>query len=81
MILELLLTPIFWLVDGIISLIPAGSTLPGWAQDTANLVGIACMFFPADVWMVCLTNISMWQFSGIGWAVIEWIYKKIPGVD
>ncbi|MCR1868963.1 hypothetical protein [Longicatena caecimuris] len=81
MILELLFTPIFGIIDGLISLIPVGSSMPGWAQDTANLLGIAMMFFPADVWAVCLANISLWQFGHIGWAVIEWIYKKIPGVD
>lgn len=81
MILELLLTPIFAVVNGLISMLPANSDLPGWLQDTANLLGYALMFFPADVWAILLGNIIFWHFGQIGWAIIEWIYKKIPGID
>lgn len=81
MIVQLLLTPIFLLIDSLLLLIPKNSDLPGWIQDTVNLLGIALMFFPADVWYITISNICFWNFGHIGWAVIEWIYKKIPGID
>lgn len=81
MILELVLTPVFALIEGIIMLFPADMSLPGWMQDTANLLGYALMFFPPDVWLVVIGNIAGWHIWHITWALIEWTYKKLPGVS
>ena len=81
MIVELLLTPIFWIIQGLLAFIPQGSTMPGWLQDTLNLLSTAFLFFPPDVWLIVFGNICGWQFGLFGWSIIEWVYKKIPGVS
>lgn len=81
MIIELLCTPIFFLIDSLISLIPVQTSLPGWIGDTADMLSKALLFFPVDVWVIVLGNIVFWHVALIAWAIVEWIYRKIPGID
>ncbi len=81
MIVEALFLPIFLIVRGLIALLPGAFTLPLWSVDTFNLLLKALFFFPADVWVVIIGNISFWLIAQFSWSIIEWIYKKIPGVD
>lgn len=81
MIIELVVTPIFLFIEFVISMLPDAMELPGWLQDTANLIGKAMLFFPPDVWMIVIANIIFWHVALIAWAIIEWLYKKIPTID
>jgi len=81
MIIELLLSPIFLLINGLIAFMPAAMALPDWGVASMALISRALFFFPPDVWAIVLANISFWLFVQLSWAIIEWIYKKIPGVD
>ncbi|ONI46235.1 hypothetical protein AN642_00705 [Epulopiscium sp. SCG-B10WGA-EpuloA2] len=64
------------------------SLFPDFAQfldlDVSVLQGIlsyATYFFPLDLWVVCIGNISFWFSSMLLWSVIEFLYKKIPFID
>lgn len=81
MIIELLLMPIWSLFDLFIGLLPAMYVLPDWIISCVGLISKALFFFPVDVWLVCFGNIVFWVIALNGWAAIEWLYKKIPGVD
>lgn len=82
MIIEALFSPIFALIESIFALIRIGEIkLPGWMGDTMGLIADAMMFFPVDVWVVVLANVGFWLLIQFGWAIIEWVYKKIPGVN
>ena len=83
MILVMVLTPIFFLVSKIFDVadLEKLTGLPFGIGDTINLLSKALMFFPFDVWVVVLMNITMWLSLQFAWAIIEWIYRKIPGVN
>lgn len=38
-------------------------------------------FFPMDLLLIIVTSFVIWYTIFMIWAVIEWVYKKIPGVD
>lgn len=81
MIIKLLLTPIFFLIESTINLIPAGASIPSWLTYTINILKYPMSIFPADVWIILISNVSFWYVAQMTWAIAEWIYKKIPGVD
>lgn len=78
MIIELLCTPIFLLINGVIAVIPAMFQMPNWLADLLSMLLKAMQFFPIDVWVICIGNISFWLSLHFIWAILEWLYKKIP---
>lgn len=82
MLLEWLLTPIFNFIAKGYELIRLNElNLPTWIDDTLNLVADAMMFFPIDVWVIVIANAVIWIVAQFTWAIFEWVYKKIPGID
>lgn len=81
MIIELLVTPIFALIKGLIALLPVAFEIPNYIADVLALLLKASQFFPMDVFVLCIGNISFWLVIQFMWAIFEWVYKKIPGVD
>lgn len=82
MLIEILLLPVIWLVDWGFSLInKLDISLPSWLGDTLSLISKALMFFPTDVYVVVIANIVFWLTLQLTWGIIEWIYKKIPGIN
>lgn len=81
MIIELLFNLIFGLVNFIISFIPSGYNLPNWFFSFYDVVSNALAFFPRPVFIIVISNVGFWLAAHMGWAVIEWVYKKVPGVD
>lgn len=81
MILEVILNMIFGVVEFFVSLLPTFGSVPGWAQDFAQLIGYALNFVPKDVWIFFIGSLVLWKFGLIGWSIVEWIIKKIPGVS
>ena len=79
----MVLTPMFLLVGKIFDVADLDKLkdLPFGMGDTINLLSKAFMFFPIDVWIVVIMNITMWLSLQFAWAIIEWIYKKIPGIN
>lgn len=82
MILELLLKPVFFLVGkGFEVLNFENYNLPFWLEDTLSLLSKGMMFFPVDVWVIVIANIVFWLTILFAWSIIEWIYRKIPGIN
>ena len=38
-------------------------------------------FFGATTFCMVVSNIAFWLTADMVWAIVEWIYKKIPGVS
>lgn len=82
MLIELLLSPIFAILEKGFEMIRLDAIqLPGWLGDFMDLIANAMMFFPIDVWVIIIANVVLWIGIQFAWAVFEWIYKKIPGVN
>lgn len=82
MITAALLNVIFAAIYGICSLIPESAyNLPDWSVSALKLISTGLKIFPTDVWVAVLANGLFWIMLNFTWAAIEWIYKKIPGVD
>lgn len=78
MILQLILSPLFLLISGLLGLLPETFSLPNWLDPCLDLIQTALWFFPADVWAVVIGNIVFWMFVELSWAFVEWVYLKIP---
>lgn len=82
MIVEYLLDIIFGLVYFCMESLPNGAfSLPDWIVSALSLITKGLGIFPIDVWIIVLSNGLFWLTVQFTWAIIEWIYKKIPGVD
>ena len=85
MIIELMLYPIFWLFDRILYLLPDFSYLdPLYGYDISGfiyLLSYGFFIFPFSLFMIFIGNVLFWMALQMGWAIIEWVYRKIPGVD
>lgn len=46
-----------------------------------EIVGYSLYFFPLDMLGIIIGNFIFWYSLQLIWAVIEWAYKKIPGIN
>lgn len=81
MIVEVVLGVLMDCVNWIIAFLPSIESLPSWVTDTITLISFGLQIFPVDVWIVLLIHLVLWTGGSYIWAVVEWVYKKIPGVD
>lgn len=81
MILQLMLTPFFLIFHSLLIFIPEGVGMPSWLDDTISLISKGLIFFPLDVWLILMGSIIFWLTAHMGWAIVEWCYKKLPGVS
>lgn len=81
MIMEMIFMPYVILINFLISLFPEGMNIPNWANSTILLLSKGLSIFPRDVWVAVLSNIAFWVSIQFIWAIIEWVYKKIPGIN
>lgn len=82
MIIELILFPFFKLISFVISLIPGVGSVNGVvSQSFYEFMKIGLYFFGSTSFCLVIASVVSWSVIHFGWAVIEWIYKKIPGVD
>lgn len=81
MILELILTPIFFLIDKIIDIIPKFPAFNYSFQGLTQFFQIANTLLPSGYLKVFLTSVILFKNFSLIWAIVEWCYKKIPGVN
>lgn len=82
MIIEGICSLFFGLIHLLIGALSfSGFTVPAWSADAAALLGRALFFFPVDVWSVVIGSFLFWTGVHFVYAILEWIWKKIPGVD
>ena len=72
---------LFGLIGSIIALFPVIelSSIPH--NSAIELISWGLYFFPIDLWITCIANIILWIVVQVSWSTVEWVYKKIPGVD
>ena len=81
MIIELICSPFFILVDSIIFLIPILTYIPTSIVDTISLLLKAIQFFPYDVWFIVISNIVFWITVHFIFALIKFVLGFIPFVN
>ena len=81
MIVELICTPLFTLVNLIINLLPEGFVIPSFVSNTIDILKYPLSIFPMDLWLIIISNVTFWYIAQISWSIIEWVYKKIPGFN
>lgn len=82
MITETILSFVFMVIRDFMMLIPETFfKLPDWGIQAFKMIRIGLGIFPNDVWLVCIMNGLFWITIQFTWSMIEWVYKKIPGVD
>ena len=85
MILEFILTPIFWVLGFLVSLLPDLSFISFFDgfdfQPFLDLISPVFVIYPASLFILVISNVIFWTTVQFGWAVVEWFYKKIPGVN
>lgn len=82
MITETIINVLFGVAGLIIKILPQISldTLGGVA-GLETILAYALFFFPLDIWLIGIANGLMFMGGAVGYSCIEWVYKKIPGVD
>lgn len=82
MIIELAMAPLWFLIDFLIGLIPDSiSTVSSGFNSILDIIGYGCAFIGTNFFLGVIGNIVFWMTAQLGWAIIEWCYKKIPGVN
>ena len=85
MLIELLLTPLFWLLGFILDLLPDMSHIdPLTDFDISGFIYILAYgfyIFPFSLFMIFVGNMLFWLGAQMVWAIIEWVYRKFPGVN
>jgi len=82
LLFELILDALFLIPNLIISLIPdTGFVLPSYIGSMIDVLKVPMSIFPLDLWFLIISQLSFWYVLQLSWSIIEWLYKKIPGVD
>ena len=82
MIMGLFIVAMFTLVISVVNMIPDLSTVSSSVGTTFyHFISIGCYFFGAQNFYLVITCVLAWAGIDLAWAVIEWAYKKVPGVD
>lgn len=84
MLFQLLMAPFWALLDLIISFLSifAGTPTIWVGIDTlTRYVSYALYMFGTDYFMTVMGLITFFLTAQLTWVIIEWVYKKIPGVS
>lgn len=81
MIIKLICSPFFILIDGIIALMPTLTYIPTSIVDTVSLLTKAMQFFPTDVWVMVIGNIVFWTVLHFIVSLIKFIVGWIPFIN
>jgi hypothetical protein len=81
MILELIMIPFWAFIHFIISLLPQTQTIQYGFESVLDLVGYGCAIVGSQFFLMVISNIVFWLTLHLSWSIIEWLYKKVPGVS
>lgn len=74
--------PFWFLVRSIIGMLPSMDSTANTSFDgILGVIGYGCAFIGTDFFLAFLGNITFWLTIQMLWVVIEWVYKKFPGVN
>jgi len=82
MILELMIAPIFIFIKFLVGLFPTITNESGAiTKGFFDFLSMGFYFFGTAPFILVISSVLGWSLFEIGWSGIEWVYKKIPGVD
>ena len=81
MIFTTLLACFTSLINLIINILPNTPTTEVALQGFLGLINTGVNLFGLTTFTIIISNIVFWSIFHITWAIIEWIYIKIPGVN
>ncbi len=81
MLIQLMMTPFWALIYFLINLLPSLSSVPSGFNALLDIIGYGCAFVGTDFFLALVGNIIFWLTSQLAWSIIEWVYKKFPGVS
>jgi hypothetical protein len=85
MLFEILMMPFWLLLNFIIDMIPSLSYSFNMNPEAFRLflknLSYGLYFFDSTLFALIIGNIVFWLTVQFTWAIIEWIYIKLPGVN
>ena len=85
MIIETLLGLVFGLIGFLINLIPDFSGLNFYSgidiSGFLDILSYGFVIFPFPLFIGFIGNVLFWLVAQMVWAIVEWLYRKIPGVN
>lgn len=78
MIIEMICSPFFYLINGIMALIPVVESIPDYIVDVLILLRKAMLFFPPDVWVMVIANVVFWLTLHFIVSLIKFVLGLIP---
>lgn len=81
MLIQLLCVPLFALVTLILEIMPTFTTPVVGFDTVIDIAGYGTRILGSNFCVLVIANIVMWLTIQMTWAIIEWVYKKIPGVQ
>ena len=81
MLVEFLFSPIGSLIGFVLDLLPNSFFDSNNVGGLISLVSKSFVFVPIEAFSYLIFTITQWYIIHLTWAIIEWIYVKIPGVS
>ncbi len=81
MVLKLICAPLLLIVHAILDIIPILTYIPNSIVSTTDLLLKAMQFFPSDVWIMVIGNITFWLTVHLLWGLIKFILSLVPFVN
>lgn len=81
MILELIVSLIFGLLELLIALIPQLPQIPVFNDVFDQVFQLGLFFLGTSTFTIVMANTIMWLTIDYGYVVFEWILKKLPFFD
>lgn len=83
--IEALLGIFFNFLLGILNFFPNAAGLGydnySWVGTLLDCLAYLNSFIGLDIFLVAVGHSVLFWLAEIGWSIVEWIIKKIPGVD
>lgn len=81
MLIALIIAPFFELIGLIVRLLPDSPGINITLSNVIIFVRKGLYFTDTSVFNLVLITVVTWTTIQLGWAIFEWIYKKIPGIN
>jgi hypothetical protein len=85
MVIAFALTAVFSLIIFVLAFLPDLSSIdPFINHDITGFLyylNLGFYLFPRWLFNLIIANALFWKGAQLTWAIVEWVYKKIPGVN
>lgn len=81
MIIKVLMAPFWLLIDLLISLLPSTVVQSLSMSSVFDILAKGVSVIGLSNFALFLGSAIFWYTVQLTWAVIEWLYKKIPGIN